>query len=224
MATTVIKNIQFKRGNKELLEKALILTETKDNRLKAGEPAFEIDTGQLKIGTGQQDYIDLPYVGTGQGGGGGEDDRFVIHEPSNNQILLYDATLNKWVNKDLSDKDSIIYLNEKGLSIKGYSAAKQGQMLVKDESDGLAWINPLSTAELDVAVNNATVASNQAGTYATQAGNAATAADKSAKEANRINQVTMDYLNQKFWWGTLEEYNKLPSINKGTFYFIRAED
>lgn len=212
--------IQFKRGKKEALEKILV----GDNRPKNGEPAFEIDTGQLKIGTGQQDYIDLPYVGTGQGGGGGEDDRFVIHDPSNNQILLYDATLNKWVNKDLFDKDSIIYLNEKGLSIKGYSTAKQGQMLVKDESDGLAWINPLSTAELDVAVNNAAAASNQAGTYATQAGNAATAADKSAKEANRINQVTMDYLNQKFWWGTLEEYNKLPSINKGTFYFIRAED
>lgn len=224
MATTTIKNIQFKRGNKELLGKALILTETKDNRLKAGEPAFEIDTGQLKIGNGQQDYNDLPYVGTGKGGSGGEDERFIIHDPSNNQILLYDSTLDKWVNKDLSDKNSIIYLNEYGLSIKGYNEAKQGQMLVKDENDGLAWINPLSTNELDTAVNNATTASNRASAYATQAGNDAAAADKSAKEANRINQVTMDYLNQKFWWGTLEEYNKLPSINKGTFYFIRAED
>ena len=83
-----IKNIQFKRGLKAALESKLTAN---DSVLKAGEPAFESDTGQLKIGDGIHDYSDLPYVGAANS----SDDRFVIRDPKANQILIYDEESQK---------------------------------------------------------------------------------------------------------------------------------
>jgi hypothetical protein len=60
-----IKTTQFKRGLREVLEAKL--TPTGLGVLLAGEPAFETDTGQLKIGNGEDSYKDLPYVGNGVG-------------------------------------------------------------------------------------------------------------------------------------------------------------
>jgi hypothetical protein len=34
----------------------------------------------------------------------------------------------------------------------------------------------------------------------------------------------MNWVNNKFWWGTLDEYNALTSIDPGTFYFVRSAD
>ena len=78
-----IKTTQFKRGLKSVLESRL--TPTDLGVLLAGEPAFETDTGQLKIGNGVSAYIDLPYVG-----GNSSDNRFIINDPVGNQVLLYD--------------------------------------------------------------------------------------------------------------------------------------
>jgi hypothetical protein len=33
----------------------------------------------------------------------------------------------------------------------------------------------------------------------------------------------MNWVNEKFWWGTIEEYNSLSKIDPGTFYFIKSE-
>lgn len=210
-----IKTTQFKRGLKSVLEARL--TPTDLGVLLAGEPAFETDTGQLKIGNGVSSYIDLPYVGNT------EDSRFVINDPVSNQILLYDEATQSWVNRDLTDDESIVYLTEKGLTIKGYDTAKQGYMLVKDQTEGLTWVKPLDTTQLNTAVANAESAMAKAGNYATQAGNYASAADTSAKVADRINHQTMNWVNEKFWWGTIEEYNSLSKIDPGTFYFIKSE-
>lgn len=57
----LIKTPQFKRGLKSVLETRLVQTDL--GILLAGEPAFETDTGQLKIGNGKDPYKDLPYVG-----------------------------------------------------------------------------------------------------------------------------------------------------------------
>lgn len=84
-----IKNIQFKRGLKAALESKL--TSANNGILKAGEPAFESDTGQLKIGDGVHDYLDLPYVGAANS----SDDRFVIKDPKANQVLIYDEESQK---------------------------------------------------------------------------------------------------------------------------------
>ena len=53
-----ISTIQFKRGKKEALERALV----GKNILLSGEPVFEIDTNRFKIGDGKSEYKDLPYV------------------------------------------------------------------------------------------------------------------------------------------------------------------
>lgn len=214
----IIQKIKIKRGLKaNLIEKL-----KDDNILLAGEPAFETDTGQLKIGNGVNDYESLPYVG---GSSSTEDPRFVITDPDANQLLLYDSNSKKWVNKKLADENSIIYLSDSdsGLTIKGYDAAEQGYMLVKDLTNGLAWVKPLDDTQLQSAVASATTQAQQAGQYATNAGNSATEAATSAATASRINQQTMTWVNNKFWWGTLEEYNNLESISSGTFYFITAE-
>lgn len=58
MANTIQK-IQLKRGAKNVLEAVL-----KDKLCPAlGEPIYEVDTKQLKIGDGIHDYKDLSYYG-----------------------------------------------------------------------------------------------------------------------------------------------------------------
>lgn len=180
-----LKTAQFKRGLKSVLEARLVANDL--GVLLAGEPAFETDTGQLKVGNGVSAYIDLPYVGNSAG-----DPRFAITDPVDNQILLYDSDSQKWVNRDLADRESIIYLAARGLTIKGYDTAKQGYMLVKDRVEGLAWVKPLDDTQLQSSVAAAEVAKNQAGNYAIQAGNSAVAAATSEGNANRINQQTMN--------------------------------
>lgn len=208
-----LKSIQFKRGAQAALTTNLVGT----NKLKDGEPAFEKDTGKLKIGNGVNDYADLPYIG---GGGGGQDDRFVIHDPVAGQVLLYDDVSGKWVNKDLADENAIIYLAQHGLTLKGYAQASQGQMLVKDQTDGLAWIDPVDVSTLQAYLSACEQAAQRAGNYSTSAGNSASQADASATAADLINRRTMEYVNNKFWWGTVDEYNALESLNPGTFYFV----
>lgn len=214
-----IRTVQFKRGLKAILEARLIPEDL--GVPMVAEPIFETDTGKLKIGDGVTSYIDLPYIA---GGESGSDSRFAISDPLSNQILLYDADLKVWVNKDLADKESIIYLAERGLTIKGYEDAVHGDMLVKDDTLGLTWVKPLSTSELNQATSQAQASMEQAGNYAVQAGNSAVAASTSEGNANRINQQTMQWVNDKFWWGTLEEYNAEIAengVNPGTFYFVR---
>lgn len=56
--SNTIKSIQFKRGTKT----ALISNLKGDNKPLRGEPIWETDTNKLKIGDGEKDYEDLPYV------------------------------------------------------------------------------------------------------------------------------------------------------------------
>jgi len=79
--TITIKTVQFNRGSKAKLSERLVASDL--GVLQAGEPAFETDTGQLKIGNGVSNYVDLPYVGA--------DARFAIEDPLSGQILVYDA-------------------------------------------------------------------------------------------------------------------------------------
>lgn len=56
MATTIKTTFQFRRGKAEVWAK-------NNPVLAAGEPAFELDTGKLKIGNGSDAYNNLPYLG-----------------------------------------------------------------------------------------------------------------------------------------------------------------
>ena len=213
-----IKTIQFKRGIKEILEAKLI--ETDLGVPAVAEPIFETDTGKLKIGDGVTAYRDLPYFGAST-----SLPNFIIQDPLSNQVLLYDEATQSWVNKDLADRESIIYLAERGLTIKGYDEASQGYMLVKDQEKGLAWVKPLSTDQLNSAVASAESHMAKAGEYSQQAGSAAIRAENAEGSANRINQQTMSWVNKKFWWGTTEEYNAEIAengLNPETFYFIKT--
>jgi hypothetical protein len=215
-----IKNIQFKRGKKAVLEEKLV--EGILGVPKSGEPIYETDTKKLKIGDGSTSYRDLPYFG---GDTTNLDlSTFIIQDPLTNQILLYDAEQQAWVNKDLADSESIIYLAERGLTIKGYDEAEQGYMLVKDQTKGLTWVKPLETTLLNSAVSSAEAHASTAGAYAQQAGGAAIKAETAEGNATRINQQTMTWVNDKFWWGTAVEYNNEIAengLNPGTFYFIK---
>ena len=55
MATTIKTTFQLRRGNAEVWAK-------NNPVLAAGEPGFELDTGKLKIGNGNDTYNDLPYI------------------------------------------------------------------------------------------------------------------------------------------------------------------
>lgn len=189
-----IKTIQFKRGLKAVLESKL--THSALGIPLAGEPIFETDTGKLKIGDGIKPYAELPYIAGGSVEG---IPNFIIQDPLSNQVLLYDEATQSWVNKDLADRESIIYLAERGLTIKGYDEASQGYMLVKDQEKGLAWVKPLSTDQLNSAVSSAESHMTKAGEYSTQAGNAAIRAENAEGNAKTINNQTMSWVNNKFW-------------------------
>ena len=77
-----IEVVQLKRGNRAALEAVL----RGERKPADGEPIFEIDTGKLKFGDGQHDYIDLEYFRTG----GVE-----IAGSLDGQILIYNESLDK---------------------------------------------------------------------------------------------------------------------------------
>lgn len=201
MATKRVKAvIQFRRGD------AAQWTEI-NPILRPGEPGYELDEGGLKIGDGITPWNELEYEG-----GKGDSIPVLIEDPTNGQVLLFNAESGKWENYDLADENSIIYLGDKGLSLKGYEEANQGQMLVKDEQLGLAWVNPVSDASLQEAVQAANDAATRSSTSAIQAGNFAGQAAQSAAAVER-----------KFWYGTMEEYNNLETIYPSTIYVILHE-
>ena len=85
-------------------------------------------------------------------------------------------------------------------------------MLVKDETEGLAWINPVSDQSLQEAVHAADESASRASTSAIQAGNFAGDAIQAAAQVER-----------KFWYGTMDEYNNLETVNRSTIYVILHE-
>ena len=176
--------------------------------LRDGEPGFELDTFRLKIGDGATAWNDLKYIGSEES----EIFPVLIEDPTDGQVLLYDGESGKWRNYQFVDAESIIFLDSDGLSLKGYKDARQGQMLVKDETEGLAWINPVSDQSLQEAVTAASESASRAGTSAVQAGNFAGEAIQAAAQVER-----------KFWYGTMDEYNNLETINRSTIYVILHE-
>lgn len=143
-----------------------------------------------------------------------------IIDPEAKDVLLYDDEHGVWKNYKLVDDNSLIYLNENGgLSIKHYEDARQGQMLVKDEREGLYWVDPVSDDSLQRATEQAEASARQAGTSAVHAGNYAADALRSAMDA----EETYAKVERKFWYGTMAEYNALEEIYPTTIYVILDE-
>lgn len=173
---------------------------------------------KFKIGDGRK-FNEIPYYEDNLLKELGIDDTVITK--ADNQILVFNGTSGKWENEKFTDGKSLEYSKELGLFIKGYNEAESGKFPVKDSTDGIKWITPLDRSALDAAVNQANISAQQAGQSAIAAGNSAIQADTAAQTAELINQTTMNWVNNKFWWGTLEEYNALTEVIEGTFYFIR---
>lgn len=182
----VISTLQLKRGTKENLIRYL----RGQRRPLAGEPILEIDTNRLKFGDGVLDYEWLPYF---------QDAQFEIKDPLSGQILVYNEDLKIWVNKKFVDEETIKFVAGEGLKLKGYENARHGQMLIKDATLGLNWIDPVTNETMTAAVQNAQQHAAQAGEYEILSGNHAVEALRSANQAQLINEKTVEFVNNKFW-------------------------
>ena len=208
-----IEVIQLKRGNKAALEAVL----RGERKPADGEPIFETDTGKLKFGDGQQDYIDLEYFRTGD---------VEIAGSLDGQILIYNESLDKWEPKAFTDDKSIEYSDD-GLKIVGFSPDKQGAGPIVNDGH-IIWKQAITDETLDAKVNLANEAAYSAGQSAAKALQAVDDAQKYAGQAEQARNATISLLNDKFWFGTRAEYETeiigQHQLKEGTIYFIRDYD
>ena len=208
-----IEVIQLKRGNKATLE-AVLCGERKP---ADGEPIFEIDTGKLKFGNGQQDYIDLEYFRTGD---------VEIAGSLDGQILIYNESLDKWEPKAFTDDKSIEYSTD-GLQIAGFGKDKQGAGPIVNDGR-IIWKQAITDEALDAKVNLANEAAHSAGQSAANALRDAGLAQQAAERAKQFRDLTAQLLGDKFWFGTRAEYETeiigQNQLKEGTIYFIRDYD
>ena len=208
-----IEVIQLKRGNKAALEAVL----RGERKPADGEPIFEIDTGKLKFGDGQRDYVDLEYFKAKD---------IEIVGSLDGQILIYNKALDKWEPKNLADNQSIEYSDD-GLQIAGFGKDKQGAGPIVNEGR-IIWKQAVTDDVLDAKVNIANEAAYSAGQSAANALRDAGLAEKAAKQAEQFRNVTAALLGEKFWFGTRAEYETeiigQNQLKEGTIYFIRDYD
>ena len=208
-----IEVIQLKRGNKAALEAVL----RGERKPADGEPIFEIDTGKLKFGDGQQDYIDLEYFRTGD---------VEIAGSLDGQILIYNESLDKWEPKAFTDDKSIEYSTD-GLQIAGFGKDKQGAGPIVNDGR-IIWKQAITDEALDAKVNLAEEAATRAGQHEATALQAAGDAKQYAGQAEQFRDLTAQLLSDKFWFGTRAEYETeiigQHQLKEGTIYFIRDYD
>ena len=149
-----IEVVQLKRGNRAALEAVL----RGERKPADGEPIFEIDTGKLKFGDGQHNYVDLEYFRTGD---------VEIAGSLDGQILIYNESLDKWEPKNLADNQSIEY-STGGLQIAGFGPDKQGTGPIVNDGR-IIWKQAITDETLDAKVNLANEAAFSAGQSAAKA-------------------------------------------------------
>ena len=168
-----------------------------------------------------------------------------------NEITVYIKALTRWIDDDLhlSDKQNKLISSNAGsgisitfdedllisckvdskticcngdgeLSINGYDNASVGAVPFKT-AEGIVWDTiPSLTylqefqANLATTLNQINNAKNDSDTYRTQAQVAASSASQSLT-------AVRNYLDNKLWFGTIEEYNDLKDIVIGRAYFIK---
>ena len=208
-----IEVVQLKRGNKAALEAVL----RGERKPADGEPIFEIDTGKLKFGDGQHNYIDLEYFKTGD---------VEIVGSLDGQILIYNESSGKWEPKAFADEKSIEYSDD-GLQIVGFGPDKQGAGPIVNDGR-IIWKQAITDETLDAKVNIANEAAYSAGQSAANALRDAGLAKQYAEQAEQFRDLTAQLLGDKFWFGTRAEYETeiigQHQLKEGTIYFIRDYD
>ena len=186
-----IEVVQLKRGNKAALEAVL----RGERKPADGEPIFEIDTGKLKFGDGQHNYVDLEYFKAKD---------IEIAGSLDGQILIYNESLDKWEPKNFADEKSIEYSDD-GLQIVGFGPDKQGAGPIVNEGR-IIWKQAITDETLDAKVNIANEAAYSAGQSAANALRDAGLAKQYAEQAEQFRDLTAQLLGDKFWFGTRAEY------------------
>ena len=208
-----IEVIQLKRGNKAVLEAVL----RGERKPADGEPIFEIDTGKLKFGDGQHNYVDLEYFKAKD---------IEIAGSLDGQILIYNELLDKWESKNFADDKSIEYSDD-GLKIAGFGPDKQGAGPIVNEGR-IIWKQAITTELLDDKVAVANEAAYRAGQSEANALRDAGLAQQYAGQAEQFRDMTAQLINDKFWFGTRAEYETeiigQHKLKEGTIYFIRDYD
>ena len=208
-----IEVVQLKRGNRAALEAVL----RGERKPADGEPIFEIDTGKLKFGDGQHNYVDLEYFRTGD---------VEIAGSLDGQILIYNESLDKWEPKAFADDKSIEYSDD-GLKIVGFGPDKQGAGPIVNEGR-IIWKQAITDETLDAKVAIAKEAADRAAQSEATALHAAGLAQQSAERAEQFMGLTAQLLGDKFWFGTRDEYETeiigQHQLKEGTIYFIRDYD
>ena len=208
-----IEVIQLKRGNKAALEAVL----RGERKPADGEPIFEIDTGKLKFGDGQRDYVDLEYFKAKD---------IEIEGSLDGQILIYNESLDKWEPKNLADNQSIEYSND-GLQIAGFGPDKQGAGPIVNDGR-IIWKQAVTDDVLEAKVAIANEAAYRAGQSEANALRDAGFAKQYAEQAEQFRDLTAQLLGDKFWFGTRAEYETeiigQNQLKEGTIYFIRDYD
>ena len=208
-----IEVVQLKRGNKAALEAVL----RGERKPADGEPIFEIDTGKLKFGDGQQDYKDLEYFKAKD---------IEIVGSLDGQILIYNESSGKWEPKAFADNQSIEYTQD-GLRIAGFGTDKQGAGPIVNDGR-IIWKQAVTDDVLDAKVNIANEAAYSAGQSAANALRDAGFAKQYAEQAEQFRDLTAQLLGDKFWFGTRAEYETeiigQNQLKEGTIYFIRDYD
>ena len=212
-----IEVIQLKRGKQAALEAVL----RGERKPADGEPIFETDTGKLKFGDGQHNYVDLEYFRTGD---------VEIAGSLDGQILIYNESLDKWEPKNLADNQSIEY-STGGLQIAGFGPDKRGAspvVNVVNNKGEIVWKQAITDETLDAKVNLANEAAVSAGQSAANALRDAGLAQQAAGQAEQFRDLTAQLLGDKFWFGTRAEYETeiigQHQLKEGTIYFIRDYD
>ena len=178
-----IEVIQLKRGNKVALEAVL----RGERKPADGEPIFEADTGKLKFGDGQHNYVDLEYFRTGD---------VEIAGSLDGQILIYNESSGKWEPKAFADDKSIEY-SDGGLQIAGFGTDKQGAGPIVNDGR-IIWKQAITDETLDAKVNLAEEAATRAGQSEANALRDAGLAQQYAGQAEQARNATISLLNDKF--------------------------
>ena len=178
-----IEVIQLKRGNKAALEAVL----RGERKPADGEPIFETDTGKLKFGDGQRDYVDLEYFKAKD---------IEIEGSLDGQILIYNESLDKWEPKNLADNQSIEYSND-GLQIAGFGPDKQGAGPIVNEGR-IIWKQAVTDDVLEAKVAIANEAAYRAGQSEANALRDAGFAKQYAEQAEQFRALTAQLLGDKF--------------------------
>ena len=178
-----IEVIQLKRGDKVALEAVL----RGERKPADGEPIFETNTGKLKFGDGQQDYINLEYFKAKD---------IEIVGSLDGQILIYNESSGKWEPKNLADNQSIEYTQD-GLRIAGFGTDKQGAGPIVNDGR-IIWKQAITDETLDAKVNLAEEAATRAGQHEATALQAAGDAKQYAEQAEQFRDLTAQLLGDKF--------------------------